>query len=199
MDSQEYLMLRDEILHLDNIINNTTTLFYGFIAGYLVFVIPQNDTIYMILIYIVILPTYLIVLNKAEAMYKISAYLIVFHEEKRDCAFRWETRNVNFLNANTSPKPLSLDWIQSHMRAYHFPFFFVSFATAFLFIEGTCDNCKNIFSFYESGKIFAFSFLFFITCALIFGRKHLTTKNYIKRWEDIQESEPIFGPRRPTT
>ena len=49
MNEKEYLMLRDEILHLDEVIVQTIAFFYSFIAGYMVFALSHRDTIYIIL------------------------------------------------------------------------------------------------------------------------------------------------------
>ena len=38
---QEYMMLREEIVKLEEIINHTVTFFYAFIAGFLMFVVKQ--------------------------------------------------------------------------------------------------------------------------------------------------------------
>lgn len=73
----EYLMLREEILHF---INNTINFFYVFIASYIAFTLMQEDTIFILLSFIGIIPPYLIVLNKMNALCKIGAYLHVFHE-----------------------------------------------------------------------------------------------------------------------
>ena len=45
----EYLMLRDEILHLDTIVSNTITFFYAFIASFLAFALTQTDNVLFIL------------------------------------------------------------------------------------------------------------------------------------------------------
>lgn len=75
-----YLMLREEILHLDSILNNTINFFYVFIASYSAFSLFQEDTTFLLLSYIVIIPAYQIVLNKMQAMCKIGAYLKIYHE-----------------------------------------------------------------------------------------------------------------------
>ena len=87
----EYLMLREEILHLDSITNNTINFFYAFIAAYIAFALTQEDTIFILLSFIGIIPPYLIVLNKMNALCKIGAYLYVFHEGG---SFKWERRNM---------------------------------------------------------------------------------------------------------
>ena len=49
---KEYLMLRDELLHLDTVVNNTINFFYVFIASFIAFALTQEDTIFILLSYI---------------------------------------------------------------------------------------------------------------------------------------------------
>ena len=77
---KEYLMLRDELLHLDTVVNNTINFFYVFIASFIAFALTQEDTIFILLSYIVIIPAYLIVISKMQGICKIGAYLSLFHE-----------------------------------------------------------------------------------------------------------------------
>lgn len=188
---KEYLMLREEILHLDEIIIHTITFFYAFIATYMIFALPKFDTIYIILMYIVIWPAYVIVLSKARAMYKIGAYLSVFHENSESSNFKWETRNLKFSDSDKPPKFLSLGWVQAHMSAFHFPFFFVNIAALILFLLGTYQNRQDILSLYEGGKILIFCLLFFVTSALIHNHKNASTQNYTDRWKDIRIAESL--------
>ena len=46
---EEYLMLREEILHLDSVVNNTINFFYVFMATYVAFSLTQEDTIFILL------------------------------------------------------------------------------------------------------------------------------------------------------
>ena len=50
---EEYLMLREEILHLDSVVNNTINFFYVFMATYVAFSLTQEDTIFILLSFIV--------------------------------------------------------------------------------------------------------------------------------------------------
>lgn len=93
MNEKEYLMLREEILHLDEVIVHTINFFYAFLASFLAFALTQKDTIYIVLSYIVILPAYLIVLSKLHGMSKIGGYLYVYHEKHGNTNFKWETYN----------------------------------------------------------------------------------------------------------
>lgn len=184
---KEYLMLREEILHLSTVISQTTNFFYAFIATYVatIVTISNRDTIYIIFMYIVIWPAYLIVLNKAQQMYKIGGYLLVYHEKKDHATFKWETYSLKFSENCASKKLFSFDWLQSHMRAYHFPFSLVNITAFLLFAAGTYQNRQNIFSIYEGLKIVIFMILFFIMSVLIYEQKKTTTNDYVTMWETI--------------
>lgn len=187
---KEYLMLREEILHLSEIISQTTNFFYAFIATYMaaIVTISNRDTIYIIFMYIVTWPAYLIVLNKAQQMYKIGGYLQVFHERKKYATFKWETNSWIFSKKCTSKNLFSFDWFQSHIRAYHFPFSLVNIAALLLFVAGTYQNRQNLFSIYEGFKTIIFIFLFFTMSVLIHEQKKITTNEYITMWEHLENS-----------
>lgn len=193
---KEYLMLREEILHLSDIISQTTNFFYVFIATYITAITAflkdapdKRDTIYIIFMYIVILPAYLIVLNKAQQMYKIGGYLLVYHEKEDQATFQWERNSLLFSQYCASTKAFSFDWIQSHMRAYHFPFSLVNIAAFLLFAAGTYQNRENIFSVYEEFKIIIFLLLFSITFALIHEQREKTTNEYASMWDDLRKGK----------
>ncbi|MCI8807288.1 MAG: hypothetical protein HFF20_09840 [Oscillospiraceae bacterium] len=190
---KEYLMLREEILHLSDIISQTTNFFYAFIAAYVAAMTAflkdapdKSDTIYVIFMYIVILPAYLIVLNKAQAMYKIGGYLYVYHEQAGNAAFKWETYNREFSNYCAAEKPSAFHWVQSHMRAYHFPFSLVNITTVLLFAAGTYQNRQNIFSLYEGIKIAIFLLLSSTMFILIREQRKITTNDYIFKWKRLK-------------
>lgn len=170
----EYLMLREEILHLDSIVNNTINFFYVFIASYIAFALLQKDTIFILLSYIVIIPAYQIVLNKMQAICKIGSYLKIFHEGED---FNWETRHMQYKERYES----------SHFRiiSWHFPFMLVSIAISVLFFGKM--NWENIFSIWEIFKI-----IICINCILfilnnVYRYKNISPKDYIEKWEEIRD------------
>ena len=169
---EEYLMLREEILHLDSLVNNTINFFYVFIATYNAFALLQDDTIFILLSYIVIIPAYLIVLNKMQAMCKIGAYLKVFHEGEQ---FLWETRLMEYKKKYENSRFRVVSW--------HFPFILVSLAISVLFLYKF--EWSASFSYYEISKI---AICFSGNCFVFFQvskYKNITSKDYIKKWEDV--------------
>lgn len=168
----EYLMLREEIIHLDTIISNVVNLFYAFIASFIAFALLQSDTIFILLSYIVIIPAYMIVLNKMKAMYRIAAYLKIFHEGNE---FNWETRYMQYKDKNESSRFRVVSW--------HYPFMVVSIAvTALLIYKMEWD--KNL-SFYEISKLFVGLLCMIFIAINMIKYKNLGVKDYINKWDGI--------------
>lgn len=169
---KEYLMLRDELLHLDTVVNNTINFFYVFIASFIAFALTQEDTIFILLSYIVIIPAYLIVISKMQGICKIGAYLSLFHEGEK---FNWETRNIKFNQKHVT--------IFSHIVSSNFPFIFVSAAAVILFMYRTqWDKFPQV---YEECKLCSAIVLFLVVLVLAYKNRNINTKDYIKKWEDI--------------
>lgn len=168
----EYLMLREEILHLDSIVSNTINFFYAFIASYLAFALLQEDTIFILLSYIVTIPAYLIVLNKMKAMCRIAAYLKIFLEGNE---FNWETRYMQYKDKNESSFFRIVSW--------HFPFMVVSIAVTALLIYKM--KCNASLSFYEISKLLIglLSMIFIVINMIKF--KNIGIKDYIDKWNGI--------------
>lgn len=171
---EEYLMMRDEILNLNTLVNNTINLVYTFIAAYLAIIIKQNDTIYIILAYVVIIPAYLVVLSKIQGQCKIGAYLYVY-EKKLAHNFHWETYNKIFREQNPN--------IFSHLLSGNAPFLFISICILLLHIYKIdwSQPVPQIEILKLGINIILFSFVMFI----IYKNRNLTTADYISKWERI--------------
>lgn len=170
---EEYLMLRDEILHLDSIVNNTINFFYIFIATYSAYALKQDDTIFILLSYIVIIPAYLIVLNKMQGMSKIGAYLKIFHEGD---AFNWETRHMQYKEKNENSMFRVVSW--------HFPFIFVSLAISILFCWKTKWEC--ILSLTEILKIGVCFIMLGIVLYNVVKYRNISPQKYIDKWLEVE-------------
>lgn len=170
----EYLMLREEILHLDNIANNTINFFYAFIATYIAFALTQEDTIFLLLTFIGIIPPYLIVLNKMNALCKVGAYLYVFHEGEN---FKWERRNMSF----------KLKYENSSFRiiSWHFPFVFGSLAVSVLLLYRINWSLVSVVDII---KILVCIVLLFWVMIKAYKNRNISPKNYIEKWEEFTET-----------
>ncbi len=169
----EYLMLREEILHLDNITNNTINFFYAFIAAYIAFALAQDDTVFLLLSFIGIIPPYLIVLNKMNALCKIGAYLYVFHEGK---SFNWEKRNMSYKDKYESSTFRVISW--------HFPFIFVSIAVSGLLLYKT--KWLSI-STIDIIKILICFALLLIVLIKACKNRNISPKVYVKKWKELKD------------
>lgn len=169
---EEYLMLRDEILHLDNVVNNTINFFYVFMATYSAFSLTQDDTIFILLSYIVIIPAYLIVLNKMQGVCKIGAYLKVFHEGN---CFNWETRHMKYKDKNESSRFRIISW--------HFPFILVTIAVSILFLFKTSWSDVTLYDKFKIG-------MFLLATGSVFYNvikyRNISPKDYFDKWLEIK-------------
>lgn len=172
ISKEEYLMLREEIVHLDSIVNQTVNFFYVFISSYLALVLKQEETLYFLLSYIVILPAYLIVIHKMNGLGRIGAYLKVFGEGER---FSWETNNIKFKNKFPSNT--------FKISACHFPFLFVNVAVMVLYLY-SCEWNKPL-NLYEIIELIV-QILFFISIWILYYRsKKINTGELLDKWVEI--------------
>lgn len=171
----EYLMLREEILHLDSIANSTINFFYAFISGYVAFALMQDDTIFILLSFMGIIPPYLIVLNKMDALCRIGAYLNVFQEGK---SFNWERRYMKYKKEYESSTFRIVSW--------NTPFILISFAVTILFMYKT--NWKYIFAIDIIKSLICFFLLLWILLKS-YKNRNINPQDYIDRWDKVINNE----------
>ncbi len=172
---EEYILLREEILHLDSVINNTIGFFYAFIVTYLVVILEKLDDklFYLNLSYLIIWATYAIVLSKMQGLCKIGAYLAVYHEGKK---FNWEKRNLQFEKKNRGI-------IFSFIISGNFPFIFISTAIALISIY------INALGKLDIKYLLISLILYFFTLCLIIVNRNISTKDYMKDWQEVKANE----------
>ncbi len=177
MDKDEYLMLREEILTLKTLENNTINFFYGFVSSVLLFTINQTNSMYILISYVVIIPAYLIVKSKRNAICKIGAYLNVFYEGKE---FNWERRSCKmYKDAPT--------WLSSKIQSSNLPFLFVStFVTILFLLKVQWSNISNTNEFI---KIIIALMLYSIQLILIIENRKITSEKFITLWEKVKNQE----------
>lgn len=174
---EEYLMLRDEILKMNEIENNIINIFYTASSAIMSFSIMQEDNISILIVYMVIIPSYLMLMSKEEVIYKIATYLYVFYESDNN-DIQWEhcnrefgiRKNKNILN------DISLN----------FPFIFVNVLVFILFLLKTKWNC--ILETYVLMKVIISVLLFLSTTILIILKGKVKILKYEKIWKDIKNS-----------
>ena len=170
-------MLRDEILHMDTLVNNTINFFYVFVAGILTFSFSQDDSIFLLTTYVVMIPAYIMVLSKTIGIYRVASYLYVFHEGG---VFNWERRNKKIMDS-------SMFRIFKEISSINLPFFFVSLFVLIIFCVKT--NWDNIGEKYELLKIFLSFSLYMVQLILIIKNRKITLDKYIPIWKNIYSSE----------
>lgn len=177
----EYLMLREEILHLSTLEDNIINLLYVIVVTAMAFSFAQKDTIYILLSYIVLIPTYRLVLSKEIGMYKIGSYLFVYHEGNE---FNWEGRNLKFFDK----------FYKVHRRklqAFNSPFLYISTFILLIFFIKT--DWKSMFTIYELGKISIAVFFYVLLMSWIIKNRYMDIRRYISYWEEIRRDEVNSG------
>ena len=176
-EKEEYIALRQEINTLCAAADNIVYILYVFLTTYLSFALTQKDTIYILLTHIVILPLYLLAMDRRIASCKISAYISVFHENKNN---KWETRLINYKGG----KDLSFFRFFS---SKHFPFLFSYFAVLIIFLSHTVWNYTM--SFYEILKLITEALLFSVIFVIFLKYKKISVADYIEGWKTLKEIE----------
>lgn len=176
---QEYMMLREEIIHLDSIINNTIGFFYAFMSAYLVVILEstKNKPFYLNLSYLIVWATYAIVLSKMQGLCKIGAYLKVYHEGKGKI-FNWETRNLQFEKKNRS-------LIFRLIISGNFPFVFMSTVIALISVYLTISEYADVKYFFVT------LILYSLTLCLIIFNRNIRTKDYICDWDEVKSFDEM--------
>ena len=176
-NDKEHLMLREEILHLDTIINNTINFFYVFVSAVLVYAIGQEDPLFVLIPWVVIIPAYRIVLGKRKNIFRIAAYLNVFHEGK---SFNWERRQKKMYETSSYGK-------SKKISSFNYPFIFVSTLVMSVFVMKI--NWHKVGMNIEVLKVVLGVVLYLIQiCAVIKNRK-IDVDKYIVQWEEIKEGK----------
>lgn len=171
----EYLMLREEILHLDNIIHSQISVLYVAVASILVFAINQANSLMYLITYVVILPIYLVVVNKSDGMYKISGYMASYLEGEE---FNWENNLIRFNNKYRKVRHYT-------KQAYDFPFIFSSILTTALFFIAVDYN--EIKSLYIIVQIIIACILFICVILIFFSRYKIKnrTEESKEKWDQL--------------
>ena len=147
-------------------------------ATFLVFVLTQGDSIYILISYMVILPTYLIAIAKMRSLHRIAAYLQVFLEKDSD-SFKWETHLSKYNDTYYKRSKL----LPNHIST-HFPFIFSSIIVTALFFyqEISCSSQAAI----NMPKSCICIMLLVVTLAVMYTNRITDKEKYIRRWEQIR-------------
>lgn len=96
---KEYENLRSEIQHKTELHNTLVTFMITTTIAVLAFALEGNNTLLYLLPFGIIIPLSMRITYYRTAMIKLSAYVIVFIEDRIE-GLNWETRNTKLINAN---------------------------------------------------------------------------------------------------
>lgn len=176
-EREEYVSLRQEIVDLCSAADRIIHILYIFLAPYLCFAFAREDTIYILFSNIVIIPLYLLSIDRRIATCKISAYISVFHEEGKN---KWESRLIKYKN---SKEPIIFKYFSSK----HFPFIFANYVNLLVFVYQT--KWSNLISIYEIAKIIIEVIFFFLITFIFLSYKKIQVSDYVGEWEKIKDDE----------
>lgn len=178
---EEYLMLREELLHADTMKNNIMIAMYGFIGAILAFAITQEDNLFVLLPYVVLIPSYAVVLGYDRTVYRIGSYLLVFHEEE-DGEFQWESRIPSF----TDQRNKNTHSLFKFIEAFNFPFLFTTlFLTALFFVRVDWSNWKT----YDFAVRVAVALMCAVIMAYAIWKNRINKRAEFKQyWEEAKKN-----------
>lgn len=184
MSNDEYSLLRTEILQCSQVLDNARNILYTAVGAILAFAFTQNDPLIFVIPYVVIIPTYLLTLETVYSIYRIGAYLLVFHEGTE---YNWESRLFKLYDVLKPKKTLRYSF------TLHVPFISVGFICTLLslFFLFTNDSEITIFDFaFRCGLPIVL--LFSILAIAYIHRESSNAKSmFVKQWEDVKAAEPI--------
>lgn len=179
--SEEYLMLRDEILHCMQIVDNSRNILYVTVSAILAFAFTQAEPLIFILPFIVIIPIYLVTLDYMSSLYKIGTYLVVFCDNE---SFKWEKRLVD-LDDSKIKNATRFRW------AFHIPYLFTSLACIALFSYSMFINNQCISSFTSILRIIVAVLLLFVVSTIFLKYRDMAKirEDFKNKWENLKISE----------
>lgn len=176
-NEKEYLMLREEILHLDTIINNTINFFYAFVSAVLAYAVKQDDVLFVLMVWVIIIPAYRIVVGKRKNIFRIAAYLNVFHEGEE---FNWERRQKQLFDTTQYGK-------NKKISSFNYPFIFVTVFVIFVFVVKI--KWRSIGFNEELAKAIIGIVLPTIQIGAIIKNRKIDVDQFIKQWEKIKKKK----------
>lgn len=144
------------------------------------FSLTQQDTLFVLLSYVIIIPAYRLVLSKVIGIYKIGAYLFVYQEGN---IFNWERRSNEFYDRE--PKVF-----RKKMQAFNFPFLFTSTFVTGMFLVRTNWKVTCQSSYEVTKGILAMALYAYIICMILKNRS-IDVRKFLPTWEAIKRREEL--------
>lgn len=183
---KEYLMIREEIMHYYDLIQNLRNMLYISLAAILTFAISSDyDPLLCLLPYCVILPIYIVTIDYQYGMWSMGTYLLVFLEGEQ---FNWETR-LHILNTSLNEK------MERHASSYHYPFVVTGLSCTILFFLKIDYHEMNYRIIIEIifAIILTISFLIYIK---IQKTPDEIKSVYIHEWKNIKDNKNFISGKQ---
>lgn len=181
ISSDEYLMLKNEIVQCTQIVDNSRNILYVTVSAILAFAFTQAEPLIFVLPFIVIIPIYLVTLDNMSSIYKIGTYLVVFSGQGN---FYWERRLVSLDESGTKNTT-------RFRTAFHTPYILTSIACIALFTYSMIAN--NFFGdlFLSLTRILIAALLLFVVMAIFLRYRDMIKirKDYKDKWEKLKNAE----------
>lgn len=176
MEEKEYLMLREEINKIYDIIEKTRNLLYVGVAAIFTCSFSLENSVLFLAAYFVIIPCYLVTVDYQTGMWRIGTYLAVFHEgESKN--FNWERRTFVFHNKMKN----------KYVGSYNSPYILASFFSSFLYIV-LSDQKSYFWLFISIVALIIFNIYIYKQ-----GNPQKIKETFIEKWKMIK-NDPDFWP-----
>lgn len=172
MESEEYKIIREEIMfYLDknqavrNMMYATTAAFIGFIAN-----ASQQSAFLYLLPLIIIIPSFIVSQDYLDNIYRAATYLKVFYEDDNKTDFRWETRIRKFNNAT-----------KRGIKVHRFPYECTTIACIILYLVNDINTMLL--------KVTVTSICFIICMFIFVLYREINEIDYIDEWKRVKKEE----------
>lgn len=179
---EEYRLIKEEIISTENNRYQAISILYVGVAAILTFAISQEEknALLFIVPFFVIIPIYFMVENLGHGIYKMGAYLYVFHEGESS-EFHWETMLYK-MNDDTKKT------INRRANNFKWPFLALSAASLLLFfLFFDWANLRTPFS--------VVSILLALICAVVMlaiysknADVDALKETYISEWQKLHDA-----------
>ncbi len=178
--SKEYLMMRQEILQYIEEYQSVRHMMYFVTATAIGFKeILQMPAYFFLLPLVIIIPSYIIAIDYWKCVVRADTYLMVFHENKLDGQFRWETRHYLL----GDPKKTQ------NFNVQLIPYYACTLLCFTLYFTNI-DRTNNLMV----GIGIAF-LIIFILCIWHFRCVgYVNADKFISQWKDVKRKEKIHNP-----
>lgn len=176
----EYESLRNEITQKIDLVNSLMTFTLTTVVAILTFALTKKNELLYLLPFCIIIPMYMRIAYYRSAMVKLSAYMIVFLENKLE-GINWETKNSCLMN-NIDKKTRKIV-----LRADYYEGVVVSAICYILYfynhIKGKTINILLIFQLFVPFLLVAWIFIIVKHINNIESEK----QEWIKEWQRLDE------------